>query len=60
MNLIPTLLFIAALALLPAWLVGGAALGAAAGIYWSVLHRRAKARKAVPPLRNVVRLRSVK
>lgn len=32
-TLMPTLLFIAALALLPAWLVGGAALGAAVALW---------------------------
>ena len=43
-SLIPTLLFVAALALLPPWLVGGAALGAAAAL-WG--HRKLlKARQA--------------
>ena len=51
-TLIPTLLFIAALALLPAWIVGCAALGAAIGLW---LFSRPK-RKVVEPRQEDVSL----
>ena len=53
---IPTLLIIAALALLPAWLVGCAALGAALGL-WVATKLTARAEDAATPLpENVIRL----
>lgn len=45
-NLIPTLLFIAALALLPPWLVGGAALGAAVALWLLGKAKKAKQQAA--------------
>lgn len=48
---IPTLLFVAALALLPAWIVGGAALGIAVAL-WAVVKARKRAARALAVARE--------
>lgn len=55
---IPTLLMIAAIALLPAWAVGGFALGAAATLWIMKRARERQADKKAAPLPdNVIALR---
>ncbi len=52
---IPPLLVIAILSLLPAWVVGCAALGAALGL-WIATRPRRRAKEEAPLPENVVRL----